>query len=101
MTAKLASSVRAITGSVTLVSEQGGQWATSDGRYRIERDSNERECECATCQAGYTDETATYYAWIVWDVALGDYAAGTDQMEFERFGDALAYLRARYSEESS
>jgi hypothetical protein len=72
-----------------------GQYATPDGRYLIEHEALERECECLSCQAGLAcrnDGVALHWFWHVWDVERGDYAEGTDFSSFATLREAKAWL---------
>lgn len=75
---------------------QAGQYATPDGRYLVEQQPYQRECDCVVCQGGFGQcrggGWVVDWYWIIWDVERNDYMDGTDLSTFETLRDARAHL---------
>lgn len=74
---------------------QAGQYATADGRYLIEQQEIERECDCLACQSGGMcahGGVATDWFWHIWDVAENDYAEGTHFSSFDTLREAKEWF---------
>lgn len=85
-----------MTQSNGLRRQSAGQYATSDGRYRIEFEEwwLEDACECIMCQQGSgcpNGGDAKRSGWTVWDVAADDHLSG-EPYEFETLRAARSYL---------
>lgn len=81
---------------MTLHRVQAGQYATPDGRYLVEQESYERECDCTACQVGNPcprGGVATDWFWHIWDTTTKDYAEGTHFSSFETLREAKEWLR--------
>lgn len=83
---------------------QAGQYATLDGRYLIEQQPYERECECAVCQGGWGEKHlgrcpsggwAIDWYWHIWDTETNDYMEGTMLSSFKTFREACEHLAPR------
>lgn len=78
-----------------LVKVQAGQYATPDGRYLVEQQEYERECECAACSSDSGNPCpgrAVDWFWHIWDVEQDDYLEGTHFSSFETLREAREHL---------
>lgn len=74
---------------------QAGKYATADGRYLVEQEPYERECDCLACQSGGVcprGGTATDWFWHIWDTETNDYAGGTHFASFETLREAKEWF---------
>jgi hypothetical protein len=72
-----------------------GRYVTLDGRYEIDQQPYERECDCVACQVGGIcahGGTATDWFWIIWDTETDDYADGTHLSSFDTLREAKEWL---------
>lgn len=79
-----------------VVKIQAGQYQTEDGRYNLEQQPYERECECISCTgAGICPYggIATDWFWIVWDNTIDDYAGNTGPCQFDTLREAKEYVQ--------
>ncbi len=79
-----------------------GQYATEDGRYRVERQEGDTECshpQCDVLHVKWLTDTrdgrglvhwVTYVEWTVWDTQTNDYAGG--QHPFDTKAEAVEWL---------
>jgi hypothetical protein len=73
-----------------------GKYATLDGRFLIDQQPYERECECVICQGGWGTcrggGWATDWFWCIWDVERDDYMEGTHFSSFATLREAREHL---------
>lgn len=74
---------------------QAGQYQTEDGRYLIEQQEYERECDCLACQVGGDcphGGVAVDWFWHIWDNERNDYAKSTDFSTFLTLREAKEWF---------
>lgn len=75
---------------------QAGKYETPDGRYVVDQQPYQRECDCVVCQGGFGSCRGGGWAidwyWVIWDVAEDDYMDGTDATSFLTLRDAREHL---------
>ncbi len=87
---------RDLAATVPLRKIAAGKYATLDGRYLIDQQPYERECDCSSCQgdgcACPNGGWATDWFWCIWDVDRDDYMEGTDFSSFTTLREAREHL---------
>jgi hypothetical protein len=81
--------------SVNFRKIQAGTYATEDGRFQIEQQPYQRECDCLACQVGGEcprNGWAIDWFWIIWDNDERDYANGTDASSFLTLREAKEWF---------
>jgi hypothetical protein len=82
---------------------QAGQYESEDGRYTVDQQSYERECDCLACQTGGFcphDGVALDWYWCIWDNERNDYAEGTHLSTFETLREAKEWLAPEHPKEA-